>query len=825
MRRIALVSGQRSLALVVLLVCSTLGSQRPAHSASLAAPARIAQLRRAAEDPYLSAEQRAYYCGRLAKLEQPMPGQATDTTGTDEGKWTRYAQSPRRSSAMVVHDTFKDRLIMFGGISADGLTSEVDEVSLNGPRLWHRLQTQGPGPVARIGAAVIYDPDLRRLMVYGGSDQDGAYLDDLWTLALDGPPVWTLHTASGQGPGARANASAVHDTLHHRMLVTCGADGSFSPPIGVWSLPLVANPIWATLPTTGAPPAPGARAFHDPGQNAMLVLSQSTVFPYSVILQQLALESPYAWSALPIPCCGGPNGAAALPLAFDPDLRMLVVWNNDYIPGSCYRMFLNNANLTWDYLYEAPTGPSQRSGTTRVFDRLRHRTILIGGQTGGYNYEAEVWSCGINPMQWTPEVTPLTRRNGHAMALDVVQRQLYLFGGTCDTTAYSSVDRASNGLWRMTLGDSAAWQRMPSRGGPMLGRSQSTLVHDVRRNRLLAFGGQRGGIMTNEVWAYALSDTTGWARLLIPGVLPRQRASHAALYDSSGDRMVVFGGYDVSTALADLWALAFSPTPHWERLLPAGIGPEPRSGMGMAFDPDSSRVLIAAGTSTSYYNGFSDDLWAIESYPTLAWHHLVVGSGYSGSYRAPGLLTYDAREHRAMLVQGYSSYQVDQTRVRTIRPGQEGVWKEWSATGPAPVSFARPVGLLDPITGRLFIQGDGEGDNYSIGSDERTYSFEIPNALLDVTPEAGVAGMSFSAYPNPSRGTFRLEWSVADPGPMEIEVFDTAGRRVTALHVPAAAGRRERTIGSPGAPLPVGLYVVRARTASGQTTRNVVVLR
>jgi hypothetical protein len=140
-----------------------------------------------------------------------------------------------------------------------------------------------------------------------------------------------------------------------------------------------------------------------------------------------------------------------------------------------------------------------------------------------------------------------------------------------------------------------------------------------------------------------------------------------------------------------------------------------------------------------------------------------------------------------------------------------------------PPLFYRPLGVLDPVTGQLLVQGEAEGDQYSM-SDERTFALTLENSILSVPLALTHSGATLEAYPNPARGTFHLRWAMAKPGPVEIEVFDVAGRRVAAAHIPESSGARDLTVGSTHDALPVGIYVVRVRIAGAQLTRRVAVL-
>lgn len=111
------------------------------------------------------------------------------------------------------------------------------------------------------------------------------------------------------------------------------------------------------------------------------------------------------------------------------------------------------------------------------------------------------------------------------------------------------------------------WKAFP----PPSGRLAHTGVYDSRRNRMLIFGGSGGP--GNDVWALSLGKMPAWQRILTEGSSPSGRTSASAIYDSIGDRMIVFGGHDRTGELNDIWALSLAP-PTWSRQL-ALRGPHP----------------------------------------------------------------------------------------------------------------------------------------------------------------------------------------------------------------------------------------------------------
>ena len=93
--------------------------------------------------------------------------------------------------------------------------------------------------------------------------------------------------------------------------------------------------------------------------------------------------------------------------------------------------------------------------------------------------------------------------------------------------------------------------------------------------RLVLFGGSAGGpAPLDDTWTF---DGTQWLELFSPGPSPRENHSMA----TSGQRVIVFGGRNLSQDLGDTWAFDGS---NWTelKLLPT---PSPRHDAAMATLP------------------------------------------------------------------------------------------------------------------------------------------------------------------------------------------------------------------------------------------------
>jgi hypothetical protein len=95
---------------------------------------------------------------------------------------------------------------------------------------WRVLEPTGFSPAGRTHPIVDVDLESRRLVLFGGALAEGA-ASDAWTLALDdvetGAIAWRhlSHAASGdEQPAARSGACGAIDPLGHRLLVVGGTD-------------------------------------------------------------------------------------------------------------------------------------------------------------------------------------------------------------------------------------------------------------------------------------------------------------------------------------------------------------------------------------------------------------------------------------------------------------------------------------------------------------------------------------------------------------------------------------------------------------------------
>jgi hypothetical protein len=172
-----------------------------------------------------------------------------------------------------------------------------------------------------------------------------------------------------------------------------------------------------------------------------------------------------------------------------------------------------------------------------------------------------------------------------------------------------------NDVWALSLAGTPAWTQLTPSAGTPSARYDHSAIYDHVRERMVVFGGSDDSGLLNEVWALPLAGTPAWTQLTPSGTPPSTRRGHSAIYDQMRDRMVVFGGRDLSGPLNDVWALSLAGTPAWTQLTPSGAPPNAREGHRAIYDPVRDRMVGSGGSSSPYC---SDVWWALEWNPTAA---------------------------------------------------------------------------------------------------------------------------------------------------------------------------------------------------------------
>ncbi len=210
----------------------------------------------------------------------------------------------------------------------------------------------------------------------------------------------------------------------------------------------------------------------------------------------------------------------------------------------------------------ASPGPSARGRHAVGFDPAGTRMMVFGGRyragsSGNYTLYDDLWAFDLTARTWTQLSTgggPAPRYFA-AAAFSSVQGAFFVYGG--GTNANPLNITTSDDVWSF---DGASWSQVTTSGDAPSARLFVAYAYDSSRDRLIVFGGQVGDFVSpglNDL--YALDLATGTWSLLHDGsgTAPSGRFSAMMSYDAEADRYVVFGGHADPGVTNDVWA--FSP--------------------------------------------------------------------------------------------------------------------------------------------------------------------------------------------------------------------------------------------------------------------------
>jgi hypothetical protein len=551
------------------------------------------------------------------------------------------APSNRQGHA-AIYDPVRDRLLVFGG--HDGiLLNDVWALSLSGNPTWTSVVVEGAPPSARTQHSAIYDPVGDRMLVFGGNQRN-----DVWELSLGDTPTWSPITPEGVLPEPRSGHSAIYDPLRQRMLVF---GGEWPTRNDVWALTLDADPNWDEIETSGLLPQPRAHhiAVYDPPRDQMIVVGGYDEFLETGDCWALPLGEGAEWQRLPS------HGRHQHSGIYDPVREAVVVHGGQLgsdgawigYDNATWRLRLARPSPSWQLLIGQEHLP-RLSGHSAIYNAGAENMVVFGGlSTGGFdpNPVALTWIFSLDDQPgWTfaLEYGP-SERYDHSAVFDPLRERMLIFGGD------PYYDKLRNDTWELPFTGNLEWSQLTPTGTPPAPRQGHSAIHDPIRDRMLVFGGSNGRYNPeasfNDVWELSLASSR-WTMLTPLGAPPTPREGHTAVYDPIGDRMLIFGGYDASGPRNDVWALSLAGEPQWIALLPNGFAPSPREKHSAIYDTLRRRMVVFGGTP-------NDDVWALElNGPTEVTWSLLEATGIPASAYQDHTAIYDFAQDRMVLFGG-----------------------------------------------------------------------------------------------------------------------------------------------------------------------------
>ncbi len=301
---------------------------------------------------------------------------------------------------------------------------------------------------------------------------------------------------------------------------------------------------------------------------------------------------------------------------FDSDRKVVVMFGGTNLSPNTGMAVPNQETWEWSTATgkwanrtSAGSKPDARSGAAMVYDSARAKVILFGGRAGsGYNYE-DTWEWDPSTGVWTDVTNAGSHPSGRSQAGMVYETstgKVFLFGGgRSDANSYDGTGAV------VSLADSwefdpttHLWTLLSTTTAPSA-RHDLGLVWDSARNKAVLFGGMQidmsgvTGIPKQDSWEWDPATAT-WSERTSQGGKPAARYAHAMAYDGKRAKVVVYGGFDISTggSLSDVWD--WDPaTGSWsQRMTGAEAGvPSARRYASLLSDDARGRLELVAGMS------------------------------------------------------------------------------------------------------------------------------------------------------------------------------------------------------------------------------------
>ncbi|MHC5040176.1 MAG: Kelch repeat-containing protein, partial [Planctomycetota bacterium] len=243
-------------------------------------------------------------------------------------------------------------------------------------------------------------------------------------------------------------------------------------------------------------------------------------------------------------------------------------------------------------------GPAQMIYASGVYDVLNQRLLVFAGTNspnisgGATQLTFALNTAAIGAESWSPlspgGVLPPVRY-GHTAVVDTTGQQMIIFGGYDNVSPNPNTQNDTHAL-SLSGGGNGTWAQIVPVSGSGPARAHAAAVYDSIGNRMIVFGGfDNAGTANNGTHILNLGSSPTWTTQATTNT-PSPRAGHIAAYDTTSNKMLIFGGWNGTTYYNDTHLLDLS-TWQWTPLAPA-TPPSVRAEMAFGDDGSNRRLFI-----------------------------------------------------------------------------------------------------------------------------------------------------------------------------------------------------------------------------------------
>lgn len=318
------------------------------------------------------------------------------------------------------------------------------------------LQRHGQAPNAAEDCAMMYNPVTRRVILFGGKNNDDVNLNEIWSLDL-ATETWEQIHAVNEGPPASEDHTMIYDPLGHRMILFGGENGLTTN--ATWAFDFNSS-SWRNITAPNAPAREDHSAIYDSRERRMVIFGgrhndgeNDFINIYEVWALDLNPRSPRfeKWQNLTLHD-RHPMGRSDHAVVFDSLKNRMVIyggWDKEkkeplQDTWAFYFSDSTSKNPRWKEIKTKYSHPPERRHAAGVYDASRNCFIIFGG-FGDEGYLNDVWALDLTTDIWiniTPGPQP---RLDHQVIYDAASKRLLLYGGD------ARLQRKFHDVWELQI--------------------------------------------------------------------------------------------------------------------------------------------------------------------------------------------------------------------------------------------------------------------------------------------------------------------------------------------------------------------------------------
>lgn len=600
-----------------------------------------------------------------------------------------------RTGQTAIWDDVNHQMIVWGGYDGGRVNTGGRYNPLTDS--WQPTSTGANTPVARNEHVAIWDNVNNQMIIWGGNS--GSSRLNSGGRYEPSTDTWQPTSTGSNVPSGRTKQTAIWDDVNKQMIVWGGYNGSRLNTGGRYD---PSNDSWQTTSTgTNVPSGrEGHSAIWDKANNQMIVwggyASDNTNTGGRYDPSTDSWQATNTGNNVPI----GRNNHAAV---WDDVNNQMLIWSG--IVGGATTTSGGRYDPNTDSWQSTNTGSNVPSGRY-FFEAIwtGSEMIVWGGSdiggistnTGGrYDPSTDSWQA-----TFTGANMPSARK-WHTAIWDDSNNQMIVWGG-------------NNGSSRLLTGGrydpiTNSWQATSTGTNVPGSREFHTAIWDNTNNQMIVWGGYNGS-RTNTGGRYD-PNTDSWQATNTGIDVPSGRQSHSALWDSSNNQMIIWGGYDGTRTntggrydpITDSWLTTST-----------GIGvPSGRQHHSAIWDTSNSQMIIWGGNES----GGGADTGGRYDPVTDSWQATTTINAPSGRYDQ--VTVWDTSNNQMIVWGGYDGGSTDtggrydpntdswqstsiDSNVPTARTSHTAIWddrnKQMIVWGGVDSAITNTGGFYDPDT-------------------------------------------------------------------------------------------------------------------------------